>query len=144
MIHIERAANDILNKFFEPEKPSWEGDKIEGYVLKMENDGPICSAIIYQTLANSTNWVFIHALGTNVNHRNKGYARALLENLMKMDVAPQMIFVEAKAIKGGPHTMIFFRNLGFIPSPTHDEQVKIDIQSLGIGDNKTLVLDNKA
>jgi GNAT superfamily N-acetyltransferase len=134
-------AKAFLHGFFQPEKSSWKDDGIQGHVLKAEN-GKIVSAIIHQELAHSANWVFIHALGTQVDHRNRGYARALLDNLTKKDGAPHIICLEA--IHGEPDLRPMYRNFGFIPSSTHDEQIKIDIKSLGKGNNKTLVLENKA
>jgi GNAT superfamily N-acetyltransferase len=140
-VQADEEAKSFLQKFFQPGKPSWRDDRIQGHVLKAEN-GKIVSAIIYQELAHSANWVFIHALGTQVDHRKKGYARALLDNLTKKDGAPHIICLEA--IDGDPGLLPMYRNFGFIPSSTHDEQIKIDIKSLGKGNNKTLVLDNKA
>jgi GNAT superfamily N-acetyltransferase len=146
MISIESAVNDFLNTFFQESPGAGKlSDEIKGYVLKMKEDGPdgpICSFIVYQKLKINANWVFIHALHTKPEHRKKGYARLLLETLMKMEIAPQIIFVEAS--KEGPDLKPMFRNLGFIPSPTHDEQVKVDIKSLGEEGKETLVLDNKA
>jgi predicted GNAT family N-acyltransferase len=135
-------AKDFLHSFFQPGKPSWSGDAIQGHVLKTENAGKIVSAIIYEQLTHNENWVFIHALGTSVEQRKRGHARALLENLMKKDGAPHMICLET--INGDSDLPPMYRSLGFIPSSTYDEQIKRDIKSLGKGANKTLVLNNKA
>jgi hypothetical protein len=143
MIDIHRnddQAKEILHSMFKPGKSSWNGDGIQGLVLKTENE--VVSAIIYQKLTQSANWVFIHALGTVIEHRNRGYARALLENLMKMDPAPPMIFLEP--INGDSRLPMLYKNWGFIPSSTHDEQIKKEVESLGQGGNITFVLDNKA
>jgi hypothetical protein len=145
MTHIEIVVNDIdlLNTFFQPHTEAGKGDdEIKGYVLKMEKDGPVCASIVYQKLKINANWVFIHALHTKEEHTEKGYERALLENLMKVEFATQICFVEASKVN--PDLKPMFRNLGFIPSPTHDEQVKVDIPSLGEEGKETLVLDNKA
>jgi GNAT superfamily N-acetyltransferase len=146
ILQADELAKTFLHKFIKPpRKDSWKNDRIQGHVLKTKEDGPIVSAIIYQEIPDKSKWVLIHALGTSEDQRKKGHARALLEELMKKDGAPHKFFLEA--INGDPdHPDLphIYRNLGFIPSPTHDELIKVAIKSFGNGDNKTLVLDNLA
>jgi N-acetylglutamate synthase-like GNAT family acetyltransferase len=139
-----KKAKEFLKPFHLSSKPSWTAasNNIKvGQVLKTEN-GKIVSAIIYEQLKQNEHWVFIHALATREDARNRGHARKLLENLMKEDRAPHMICLEA--LNGNSDLLQIFWNFGFIPSSTHDEEIKKDINTLGIGNNKTLVLDNKA
>jgi ribosomal protein S18 acetylase RimI-like enzyme len=141
-VRADQEAKSFLHGLIQPGKSSWTDDKIQGHVLKTGKDGPIVSAIIYQKFLDNENWVVIHALGTSEDQRKRGHARALLENLMNKDGAPHMMFLEA--INGDPDLPHIYRNLGFIYSSTHDEQIKKEIKSFGKGGNKTLVLDNKA
>jgi predicted GNAT family N-acyltransferase len=139
-----KKAEVFLKESLPSSKPSWTtSDEIKiGHVLKTKKNDQIASAIIYQQLKQNEHWVFIHAIATSEDERNRGYARALLEKLMKKDLAPHMIFLEA--IDGSSDLLQIYRNFGFIPSSTHDEKIKKDITTLGKGNNKTLVLDNKA
>jgi predicted GNAT family N-acyltransferase len=142
VVQADDEAKQFLDKFFQPGRCSWKHTGIQGHVLKTGKDGPIVSAIIYQQIPDNENWVLIHALGTSEDQRKRGHARVLLENLMNKDGAPHMIFLEA--IDGDPDLLAMYRKFGFIPSSTHDEQIEKVIKSFGKGDNKTLVLDNKA
>jgi hypothetical protein len=135
-------AIEFLLDFFPEDRPSWTGDGIQGHVLKMEKDGEIVSAIIYQQLEQDEKWVFIHAIGTSQLERHKGHAKSLFENLMKKDGAPLMIFLQAT--NSDLRLLQKYRNIGFIPSCTHDVQLRTYIESVGAGGNKTLVLDTKA
>jgi GNAT superfamily N-acetyltransferase len=139
-----KKAEEFLIALLPSNEPPWaasNGIKL-GHVLQTKEEGEIVSAIIYEQLKQNEHWVFIHALATREDARNKGYARALLEKLMKHDRAPHMICLEA--LNGNSDLLQIYRNFGFIPSSTHDEEIKKDINSLGEGNNKTLVLDNKA
>jgi GNAT superfamily N-acetyltransferase len=135
-----KKAEEFLEQFLPSSKPSWTasiGNKV-GHVLKTKENDQIASAIIYQQLEQNEHWVFIHAIATRQDERNRGYARALLEKLMKKDRAPHMICLEASDL------LQIYRNFGFIPSSSHDKEIKREIKTLGKGPNKTLVLDNKA
>jgi predicted acetyltransferase len=137
-----KEAEEFLKTLLPSNKPPWttNNERKIGHVLKTE--GKIASAIIYQQLKQNVHWVFIHTIATSEDERNRGYARALLEKLMKKDRAPHMIFLEA--IDGSSDLLQIYRNFGFIPSSTHDEEIKKDVKTLGQGNNKTLVLNNKA
>ena len=135
-----KKAEVFLKESLPSSKPSWtrSNEIIIGHVLKTKKNDQIASAIIYQQLKQNEHWVFIHAIATSEDERNRGYARALLEKLMKKDRAPHMICLEASDL------LQIYRNFGFIPSSSHDKEIKREIKTLGKGPNKTLVLDNKA